>query len=89
MPTKRRRHAITETPPVERALQPLRERLAGERLDLAELVILGAGEKLARIEDEERQTHEARSWLAERIRGDEPLVDPAAAERVRRGGWVR
>lgn len=89
MPTKRRRHAITETPPVERALQPLRDRLAGDRLDLAELVILGAGAKLAQIEGEERETREARRWLAERIRGDEPLADPEAAERVRRSGWAR
>ncbi len=47
VPTKRRRHAITETPPVQEALDELREELGDEQLQLSELVILGAREKLA------------------------------------------
>lgn len=89
MPTKRRRHAITETPPVERALDPLRKRLAGERLDLGELLILGAEAKLARLEEERSEAIAARRWLAGRIRGDDPLADPDAAAEVRRRGWAR
>lgn len=89
MPTKRRRHAITETPPVERALEPLRDRLADERIDWGELVILGAQAKLARLDAERAETLGARNWLAERIREGDPLVDPDAAAEVRLRGWTR
>ncbi len=89
MPTKHRRHAITETPRVQRALEPLRERLEGERLDLGELVILGAEAKLAALDEEEAETEAARSWLAGRILTGEPLADPDAAAEVRRRGWSR
>ena len=89
MPTKRRRHAITETPRVQRALEPLRERLRGGRVDLGELVVLGAEAKLAALEAEEAETNAARGWLAERILAGEPLADPDAAAEVRSRGWSR
>lgn len=89
MPTKHRRHAITETPRVRRALEPLRERLAGERLDLGELVVLGAEAKLAQLDEERAATAAARAWLAEGILGDAPLIDRSSADEVRRRGWSR
>jgi hypothetical protein len=67
MPTKRRRHAITETPPLQEALDALRTELDGQRLDLSELVILGAREKLAHVHAE--RGREARIQAAEEIEG--------------------
>lgn len=49
MPTKRPRHGITETPLVQAALDELRKELRDQRLDLGELVVLGAREKLLRL----------------------------------------
>ena len=74
---------------MQRALEPLRERLADERIDMGELVILGAQAKLDRLDSEGAETVAARSWLAERVLGDDPLADPAAAAEVRRHGWAR
>ena len=52
MPTTRPRHTITETPPVQAALDQLRER-EGERIDFAELVTLGAEVKVRRLAAED------------------------------------
>jgi hypothetical protein len=89
IPTNRPRHAITETPPVQAALDELRGELGGERIDLGELVILGAQEKLARLRAERDGTTHRRRRLADAVRRRELPVDPAAAEAVRRGGWAR
>lgn len=89
MPTTRRRHAITETPPVQRALDALRQELGDERLELSELVILGADAKLARLRSERDETDALRRRLADRIRRREVLSDPIAADEVRRSGWAR
>ncbi len=67
MPTKRRRHAITETPPVQEALDALRAELHGQRPDFSELVVLGAREKLACIRAE--ASRDARVRAAEEIAG--------------------
>jgi len=89
MPTKHPRHAITETPPVREALDELRSELNGERLDLAELVILGAGEKVSRIRADAGRREELRRRLAARVRRREIPIDAEAAEEVRRRGWAR
>jgi hypothetical protein len=89
MPTKRRRHAVTETPPVQAALDELRRELGEEAVHLPELVILGAREKLARLRAERRHMTEGRLRLAERIRSRELPVDADAADEVRRSGWTR
>lgn len=90
MPTKRRRHAITETPEVEAALDRLRGALGGERIKLGELVILGADTKLAQLQEQRDQAAARRKRLADRIRNREPLpIDLDAAEEVRRTGWAR
>jgi len=89
VPTKRRRHAITETPPVEAALDELRRELGGERVDLGELVILGAAAKLEALRDERGGGEALRRSLAARVRARRPLVDRRLADEVRREGWAR
>lgn len=89
MPTKRRRHAITETPPVEAALEELRRELGTERVELAELVVLGAAAKLASIRAERDADAGLRRRLADRIRSRSLPVDVGAAELARRTGWTR
>jgi hypothetical protein len=89
MPTRRRRHAITETPPVQAALDELREALGDDRLETGELVILGAEQKLARVRAERDATAGLRRRLADRIRRRDVPADRAAADEVRRAGWAR
>jgi len=45
MPTTRPRHTITETPPVQEALDGLRAQMGTQKLDFAELVMLGVRAK--------------------------------------------
>jgi hypothetical protein len=89
VPTRRRRHAITETPPVQAALDELREALGDDRVELGELVILGAHEKLARVRAEHDGAVTMRRRLAERVRQRQIPVDPTAADEARRSGWAR
>jgi len=89
MPTKRRRHAITETPPVQAALDELRAVLGDDRVEMRELVILGAQEKLARVRAEQHDTEALRRRLGDRIRRRDIPADRAAADEVRRAGWAR
>jgi hypothetical protein len=89
MPTKRRRHAITETPPVQAALDELRQALGDDRVEMGELVILGAQEKLARLRAERDDRAALRRRLADRIRRGDIPADTTAADEVRRAGWAR
>lgn len=50
IPTRRPRHTITETAPVERELRRLRRVSPDSRIDFKELVILGARVKAAELE---------------------------------------
>lgn len=84
MPTKHKRHAITETPRVKAALDPLRAELNGESLDLAELVVIGAETKLARVRAEQDDRAAARKWLADRLRNRELHLDPELADEAKR-----
>jgi hypothetical protein len=80
---------VTETPPVREALDELRARLNGERIDYAELVILGARAKARRLPDRGREAREARRQLADWIlTGSGPKVDVAAADEVKRLGLI-
>jgi hypothetical protein len=88
VPTQRRRHAITETPPVQEALDELRRELGDEPLRLSELVILGAREKLAKLRAERDDIQARRRRLADRIRAGDLPLDVEAADEVRRTGWV-
>jgi hypothetical protein len=80
---------ITETQPVREALDELRARLDGERIDYAELVILGARAKARHLPDRRREAREAREQLAEWILGGAgPKLDVAAADEVKRRGLI-
>lgn len=84
MPTTRPRHTITETAPVQEALDELRAQLSeGERIDFAELLTLGARIKARRLQQESAQARSARERLIEEVlHGDSP-VDVRAAEEVK------
>jgi hypothetical protein len=90
MPTTRPRHTITETPPVQEALDELRGKLGeGERIDYAELVTLGARAKARQLPDDEEKARRARREIAEWIlTGNGPEVDIEAAEEVKRLGLI-
>ncbi len=89
MPTAHPRHTITETAPVQEALDELRARLHGERIDFAELVILGARAKVRRLPDHCHEALTARKQLAEWIlTGSGPKMDVAAADEVKRLGLI-
>ena len=91
MPTTRPRHTITETPPVQEALDELRARLGdGERIDFAELVELGARAKARRLSADEQATATALKRLAEmvRTRSFPYEMDVVAADEVKRVGLI-
>jgi hypothetical protein len=89
VPTKRRRHAITETAPVEAALDELREELGSERVELSELVVLGAQAKLGQLRAQRGDSEALRRKLATRVRAGALPADRKAADEVRRSGWMR
>jgi hypothetical protein len=89
VPTNRRRHALTETPPVQAALDELRRELGSDRIELGELVVLGADAKLAALRAERADTAALRSRLASRVRSRRVGVDVDATDEVRAGGWAR
>lgn len=91
MPTTRPRHTITETPPVQAALDELRAKLGEEeRIDFAELVTLGAEVKVRRMATEDAAAVKARRRLAEMIRAGSfrYVVDVEAADQVKRLGLI-
>lgn len=59
MPTTRPRHTITETPPVQEALDRLRAQIGSQRIDYAELLVLGAEEKARQMQRESQAVGEA------------------------------
>jgi hypothetical protein len=90
MPTTRRRHAITETPPVEEALDELRALMGTDRLPLGDILILGAQTRASALREEQSDKARRLNRLADRIRNREGFdVDLEAAEEVRRTGWAR
>jgi hypothetical protein len=86
MPTARPRHTITETPPVRAALDELRARLDGARIDYGELVILGAQTKVRQLPEDAKAAREAGGRLAEMVRRGAIPVDVEAADEVKRLG---
>ncbi len=71
MPTTRPRHTITETPPVQAALDRLRAQMGSQKIDFAELVMLGAEEKRRLLERDDEAVTEAIERLARDILGGE------------------
>jgi hypothetical protein len=88
VPTTRPRHTITETPAVQQALDELRVELGPESLDVPDLVIRGARDKLAEVRRDRPDAVEARTWLAARIRERALSADPAAADEAKRAGLI-
>jgi hypothetical protein len=90
VPTTRPRHTITETPPVQEALDELRSNLGeGERIDFAELVALGARVKARRMRQESVRARAARGRLIDEVLHGEGPVDLRAAEEVKHIGlWA-
>lgn len=89
MPTTKPRHMITETEPVQEALDELRRAQGGERIEFADLVIRGAKDKVRELRAEGGSARRARQEIAEWIRtGEGPEVEVAAAEEVKRLGLV-
>jgi hypothetical protein len=89
MPTKRRRHMITETAEIEMALEPLRAR--GVSVTLPELVIKGAKTTLAEVQaaaDDADHNRAARERFLERARTGAGL-DPDILLDPRRPAWKR
>lgn len=89
MPTKRRRHTITEVGEVQEALERVRA-IDGEP-DIRELVVLGAEESVRRSEErvsDERRRAQAKRDLVDFFRHG-PAPDLDAAQEVRRHGFSR
>ena len=74
---------------MEAALDELRREVGGDRVELGELVIRGAREKLSELRVERDEAAARRRRLADRVRSRRLPVDERAAEEVRRSGWVR
>lgn len=90
MPTTRHRFTITETEPVREALDDLRRELGDDRVELPELVIRGARDKVRELRLTGGEARKARMRLAKAIREGEG-VDPAevaAAEDAKRAGLI-
>ena len=88
MPTTRRRHSITETDAVERALEPLRAR--GVEVDFGELVTLGAAAKAEQLDaavDDEQRRAELRARFLERT-STGAGIDVDALVEAREQGWT-
>lgn len=80
---------ITETDPVKAALDELRRLQGGEKVELADLVIRGAEDKIRELRAESEPARQAREDIAEWIRdGNGPAVELAAAEEVKYLGLV-
>ncbi len=75
---------------MQEALDELRAKLGeGERVDYAELVVLGARAKARRLPDDAERARRARREIAEWIlTGNGPEVDVEAADEVKRLGLI-
>ena len=80
---------ITETEPVQKVLDELRNLQGGEKVELPDLVIRGAEEKIRELRAEGERARDARRELAAWIAsGVGPEVDVAAADEVKHLGLV-
>jgi hypothetical protein len=74
---------------VQAALDELRRELGTDRIELGELVVLGADVKLAALRAQRDDTTALRRRLASRVRARSLRVDVDAADEVRAAGWAR
>lgn len=73
---------------MQEALDELRARLGRERIDYAELMVLGARAKARQLPDPSEEARRARGDLAEMIRTRSIPVDLEAAEEVKHLGLI-
>lgn len=89
MPTTRPRHTITETPPVQEALDRLRAQMGSQKLDFAELVVLGAEEKERRLQRDDEAVNEAIERLVRDIlEGEHDPEEVRLADEVKTLGLI-
>lgn len=75
---------ITETERVKDVLDELRRIQGGEKVDLADLVVRGADDKIRELRASPEVAHRAREEFAEWFRsGNGPKIDLKAAEEVK------
>jgi hypothetical protein len=80
---------ITETEPVKTVLDELRELQGGEKVELPDLVIRGAEDKIRELRAQSEPARRARDEIAEWVRGgDGPEVDLGAAAEVKHLGLI-
>jgi hypothetical protein len=79
---------VTETPPVQEALDELRAALGQQKIDFSELTILGAQAKVRELHENGAAVRAARERLAREIREGDSEVDVAAAYEVKRLGLI-
>lgn len=80
---------ITETDSVKAVLDELRLAQGGEKVELPDLVIRGAKDKLRELKAEGESIREGRKEIAEwLLSGTGPAVDVAAADEVKHLGLV-
>jgi hypothetical protein len=80
---------ITETESVKWVLDELRDLQGGEKVDLPDLVIRGAEDKMRELRASPEMARESREEIAEWIRsGNGPKIDLKAAEEVKYLGLV-
>lgn len=90
MPTKHRRHAITETGAVAEALAQLRAAVGPNGFTLSELVVLGAQRRIFEHALQDAARRRRRALLVERIRsGTLSSVTGEEFDQLRRSMWVR
>lgn len=87
MPTTRPRHTITETPPVQEALDELRRELGEDRVELPDLVIRGAREKAREVRAQRSSDERKLASLVDAIEARGLGLDPEAAAEARRA-WL-
>jgi len=80
---------ITETPPVQEALDRLRAQIGSQKLDFAELVVLGAQEKQRRLQWDSEAARDARERLVRDIlEGEHDPEEVRLADEVKRLGLI-
>jgi hypothetical protein len=80
---------ITETEPVKTVLDELRELQGGEKVELPDLVIRGAEDKIRELKAQSEPARRARDEIAEWVRGGNgPEIDLEAAEEIKHLGLL-
>jgi hypothetical protein len=87
MPTTRPRHTITETAPVQEALDELRRELGQDRVELPDLVIRGARERVRELRMRRSASERRLGALVDALQAGRLDLDPALADEAR-GAWL-